>query len=228
MSAETPLTLDIGEVALEARLAAGTRPHLWVIAHPLPRYGGTLDNNVVITARDALQARGYATLRFNFRGVGASTGAEANDERDAADLRRVLAELASRPEAAAGLSLAGYSFGAWVALHALAPGDPGAFEAPGASGDPALATAQALMLFSPPVDFLPFADLRLPDLPCLVTAGDQDSFCAPGSLRAWWDAQPPAPAGGRRQLRMLPGGDHFYFGQQAALQAAIADFLDEG
>ncbi len=225
MPAEMPLTIDTGEVALEARLAAGTRPHLWVIAHPLPRYGGTMDNNVVIAAREALQGQGFATVRFNFRGVGASTGVEANDERDAADLRRLLSELTSRPEAAEGLSLAGYSFGAWVALHTLGAEASGVL---GASGDPAPVTPQALMLFSPPVDFLPFADLRLPEVPCLVTAGDEDSFCAPGSLRAWWDAQPPAPAGSPRLLRMLPGGDHFYFGQQAALQAAIADFVTHG
>ena len=45
-----------------------------VVAHPLPIMGGTMDNKVVTTLAKAFVELGYATLRFNFRGVGESGG----------------------------------------------------------------------------------------------------------------------------------------------------------
>src|SRR5215831_10531037 len=62
-----------------------------VVCHPHPRGGGTMNNNVVYRMAKALGDAGAAVLRFNFRGVGASTGTyddgvgEETDARDALD-----------------------------------------------------------------------------------------------------------------------------------------------
>jgi len=88
-----------------------------VICHPHPVHGGTLDNKVVITLVRAFLAIGYRTVRFNFRGVGASQGGwdEGRGEVDDA-----LAVIAHYRDAAHPFMLAGFSFGAYVASQAAA------------------------------------------------------------------------------------------------------------
>src|SRR6202020_1935424 len=78
-------------IAHEAEGAA--QPLYGIVCHPHPLYGGTMDNKVVYTVARALQTSGVATLRFNFRGVGASAGSydegagETQDAAAVADLR---------------------------------------------------------------------------------------------------------------------------------------------
>jgi len=200
---ETALMIDVGDHALEARHQPGAGEQAVVICHPHPQYGGSMDNNVVLAARDALAALGYGTLRFNFRGVGRSGGTHAQGQGEADDLAPVMKELAERE--GAEVHLAGYSYGAWVALRAL-------------QGNLAPAS---LLLFSPPLDFVPFEDLRLPDVDCLITCGDRDEYCAIPSLETWLADQPHP---GRLRRVILPGGDHFYWGQEAALRRAVTEF----
>ena len=71
---EERVTIAGSDVNLEGRLALGDGPGGVVITRPHPMYGGTMDNNVVWTAVQAFQARHWTTLRFNFRGVGLSSG----------------------------------------------------------------------------------------------------------------------------------------------------------
>lgn len=93
-----------------------------VVCHPHPRGGGTMNNNVVYRAAKALVAGGVTALRFNFRGVGTSTGSydegvgEEDDVRAAVDYLR---------EQAPGLPIwiAGFSFGARVGLSVGARSD---------------------------------------------------------------------------------------------------------
>src|SRR5262249_54533328 len=96
-----------GSLCLPAAAPAGV-----VVTHPHPLYGGDMDNPVVTAAVGACAAQGLATLRFNFRGVGASKGAwdEGRGEQD--DVRSALALLGQHLQANARLALAGYSFGA--------------------------------------------------------------------------------------------------------------------
>ena len=50
------------------------RPGFAVVCHPHPLFGGSMTNKVVHTVARSMQEQGLATLRFNFRGVGASEG----------------------------------------------------------------------------------------------------------------------------------------------------------
>src|SRR5688500_15658888 len=125
MITERHVTLDgSAGVALEASLAlpadaiAGV-----VICHPHPLYGGDMDNPLVLDVRDACQRAGLATLRFNFRGTGRSTGRHDNGNGECADVRTAIAALTERLPASSIVALAGYSYGAATAASIASAGD---------------------------------------------------------------------------------------------------------
>jgi alpha/beta superfamily hydrolase len=93
-----------------------------VVCHPHPRGGGTMNNNVVYRAAKALVAGGVTTLRFNFRGVGASTGSYGDGVGEEEDVRAAVDFLRAQ---APGLAIwiAGFSFGARVGLTVAARSD---------------------------------------------------------------------------------------------------------
>jgi alpha/beta superfamily hydrolase len=88
-----------------------------VLCHPHPLHGGSLDNKVVQTLARSLVQLGYTSVRFNFRGIGASQGQwdEGRGEIDDA-----LAVVAAHRVAGLPLVLGGFSFGAYVASQAAA------------------------------------------------------------------------------------------------------------
>ena len=86
-----------------------------VIAHPHPLFGGTMDNKVVQTLARAFVLCGWRAVRFNFRGVGGSAGVHDQGIGELQDLLSVIQDQA--PEGP--LSLAGFSFGAFVTSHAI-------------------------------------------------------------------------------------------------------------
>ena len=119
MSAGSSLDLSAGAGRVEAllKLPEGAPRAAAIVCHPHPLFGGSLHNKVVYQAAAALVDAGFATLRFNFRGVGRSEGKHDGGRGEGEDAVVLLDELASRFP---GLPLlaAGYSFGAWVALRA--------------------------------------------------------------------------------------------------------------
>lgn len=100
--------------SIEGLLRRQSRKAGVVVCHPHPLYGGNMYNNVVSAIEDGYAAQGFTTLIFNFRGVGDSKGEydEGDGEvRDATAAYRVLKE---QLDDDAHITLAGYSFGAWV------------------------------------------------------------------------------------------------------------------
>src|SRR5215468_5661767 len=87
-----------------------------VVCHPHPLYGGTMDNKTVFRLATALNNVGIPALRFNFRGVGLSSGSydEGRGEQD--DIRSALDEMERRFPGVA-LCVAGFSFGAWTGMR---------------------------------------------------------------------------------------------------------------
>jgi alpha/beta superfamily hydrolase len=125
----------------------GTAGKAVVITHPHPLYGGTMSNPVVETIQSAYQQYGYATLRFNFRGVGGSQGNFDNGVGEKDDVRAAIA-YAERMHAAK-IDLAGYSFGAWVnAAVAAAKRTP----------------IHSMVMVSPPVEFMAFENINAVEL----------------------------------------------------------------
>ncbi len=204
------LTFPCGDLSLEgvlhlpvrqAGVPESTPAAAVVVCHPHPQYGGDMENNVVMVACQALVSQGFAALRFNFRGVGASEGAFDQGEGERNDVRAALSYLASLPDVDdERLGLVGYSFGALVAAE-VADSD-----------------LRALALVSPPVAH---ADLRVDwGCPALVLGGNQDQNApASGGLEAIGGASDV-------ELRVVSGADHFWWGFEEELGEALAGFFE--
>ena len=104
------LVTDDGET-LEAELAAADDPHAQVVlCHPHPQHGGTMRSLVISELFRALPGAGVTCLRFDFRGVGASTGAFGDGDGERHDVRAALRHLrAVDPDASPRTSSAGRS-----------------------------------------------------------------------------------------------------------------------
>ena len=191
--------------SLQARLAQAqdARGGL-VVCHPHPLYGGDMDNPVVVRAVEVAMQRGLSTCRFNFRGVGRSSGAHAKGEGEQDDVKAALASLGRRLPAGAPLGLAGYSFGAWVSASVAASGT----------------SLAALCLIAPPLSMFDFATLAGSGCELLIVAGTRDTYCPTAGLAALTDQVPAA------RVETIEGADHFFFGKLFPLGELIRSWTD--
>ena len=143
---EEKITFESGPCRLEGYWQAGAKSNGVVITHPHPLYGGTMNNPVVETVQSAYQQNGYATLRFNFRGVGGSQGNFDNGLGDQDDVRAAI-NLVYPNDAATGFADGDLRGWVWVETIADEVPDegwggrgtgrrPGQGQGPGAAGDP--------------------------------------------------------------------------------------------
>ncbi|MBL8697679.1 MAG: alpha/beta hydrolase [Alphaproteobacteria bacterium] len=109
------------EGRLEGRYtpAKTDRAPVAVLLHPHPQYGGTMHNKVVYTLHQAFLQSGFATLRFNFRGVGRSQGSFARGEGELTDAASALDWIQAYNANASACWIAGFSFGAWIGMQLL-------------------------------------------------------------------------------------------------------------
>ncbi len=191
-----------GGLTLYGRYRPGAGDRGVVVTHPHPLYGGDMNNPVVETVEAAYHRAGYATLRFNFRGVGRSMGQFDDGRGETTDLAAAVNWLAAQGVGA--VSLAGYSFGAWV-MARLA-------DAPH--------VVDHMIMISPPVAFMDFSTVaRLPNL-ALVVTGRLDTFAPPALVKSHLAEWNSACA-----YQELPHADHFYWGQFDELSAVISKFI---
>ena len=200
---EKQVTFRSGNLTLEGLLTnpGGDAPAA-VVCHPHPMYGGSMFNNVVDAILSAMWQLGYATLRFNFRGVGASEGEHDGGLGEADDAAAAMAYLLSQPGVRKdGAVMAGYSFGAMVAVAA-------GYEHP----DVARIVAVALPLS--------MTQPRVPpggSKPLLLISGDHDSYSPVAALTTLREK-----IGKSAQLEIIEGADHFFGGSEAELSRVIA------
>ena len=109
------------EGRLEGRFSPAPRPRAPVamILHPHPQGGGTMNEQITQRLYKTFVNRGFATLRFNFRGVGRSQGEFARGEGELSDAASALDWLQTYNENASACWIAGFSFGAWIAMQLL-------------------------------------------------------------------------------------------------------------
>ena len=192
--------------ALEARVedpAPGVVPGaVGVVCHPHPLHGGTMQNKVVHTLARAMQELGVPTLRFNFRGVGASAGTYGDGIGEVDDALAAIAWARERWRCEA-LWLAGFSFGAAVSLEAARRARPA-----------------ALVSVAPPVGRIIVGHVERPACPWLVVHGEQDELVDAQAVRAWTAAFDPPP-----ELAMLGDATHFFHGRLGELRSRVMAFL---
>jgi alpha/beta superfamily hydrolase len=179
-------------------------PSYGVICHPHPLYGGTMDNKVVTTVARALQETGIPTLRFNFRGVGASAGEFDQGVGETADADAVAAWGAERWPGRS-LVIAGFSFGGYVALRLAQQRLP-----------------RCLITIAPAVQGFA-ASTAVPHCPWLVVQGDADELVDPSGVIDWVNTLDPKP-----RLLVLPGVGHFFHGRLRELRDAVIDAIRSG
>lgn len=162
-----------------------------------------MDNKVVHTLARSLAELGLRTVRFNFRGVGASQGAFAKGIGETEDVVGVAAwvkEIFPDDD----LWLAGFSFGAFMALRATER-----------------LTVSQLVLVAPPVHlYAELGPLTSPQAPVLVLQGETDDVVPIRSVQTWI-----ATLGSAVTLRTFPGVGHFFHGHLNDLHAAILESL---
>jgi len=177
--------------AAPARLAA-------VVCHPHPLFGGTMSNKVVHTVARALRAGGAATLRFNFRGVGASAGVHDGGAGETGDAIAAVSWVRERWPGLP-LVLGGFSFGAAIAIRAAAATRP-----------------DWLICVAPAVDRVDLGTAPLPECDWLIIQGGADEIVAPGTVADWQARRAP-----QARLRLLDGVGHFFHGRLHQLQECI-------
>jgi alpha/beta superfamily hydrolase len=184
------------DVPTEVRMAA-------VVCHPHPLGGGTMHSKVVFRVAQALGEVGMPVLRFNFRGVGRSTGLFDQGRGEADDVRAALDRLATLYPGVP-LCLAGASFGAWVGL-------------PVGCAD---ARVRQIVGVAVPVETLDMVTLARCARPKLIVQGEDDEYGPLPALEHWFAALPEP-----KRLAIVPGADHLFSGHQAELRAAIVAYF---
>ena len=190
-----------------------------VVAAPHPLYGGSMDSPVVAELSWACQGAGYASVRFNWRGVGASGGEPSGDPALAdADYAAALAYL---EETVPGPILAaGYSFGACAAVR-VARNEP-ARAAPRARGAAARAARRGRARWIPRQR--------------AGVVGSDDSFAPTAELTQLLgakDRRSKSRAARRRRaesirIEVIPGADHFFARGLADISRLVRAWLADG
>jgi alpha/beta superfamily hydrolase len=193
---------EAGLIEIAIDTPAGPARGVAVIAHPHPLFGGTMDNKVVQTLARAFTQCGWTAVRFNFRGVGASTGNHDEGRGELQDLLAVVQHAAP----AGPLALAGFSFGAFVTTHAFA-----ALQAEREIASLVLVgTAASRFAVAPvPASF---------HMQTLVIHGETDDTVPLAAVLDW--ARPQA-----LPVTVVPGVGHFFHGQLPLLKSLVVRHL---
>jgi len=188
--------------AIIDRGGEGLEDAVAVICHPHPLYHGTMNNKVVHTIARSVALLGRPAVRFNFRGVGHSAGSYADGVGEALDAKAVVAWSRQRWPAAE-LWLAGFSFGAYVALSIAAAETPA-----------------RLLTVAPPIQRFDMAALDSPGCPWLIIQGAQDELVSASAVEAWAATLKPLP-----ELCLFDDTDHFFHGRLTLLRKVVTEFF---
>lgn len=173
-----------------------------VVCHPHPQHGGTMHNKVAHTLARAFVHLGFSALRFNFRGTERSEGEfdEGLGELDDA-LAAIAWVRAKHP--GRSLWLAGFSFGAAIAIRAAAE-----------------INVDGLVTVAPAVSRFASGLSRQPQCPWLIVQGDEDELVGVDETIDWVNSLQPGP-----ELLILPGAEHFFHGRLIDLRQKVTDFV---
>ena len=208
LTQEKPVNFTGPAGLIEGRLANAAKHsgRALVMLHPHPLYGGSMQNNVADAVILAALRCGFATLRFNFRGVGQSHGQFDHGVGEADDVAAAVAFMALET-GSKDITLAGYSFGASVALTYCHSRDHG---------------VNQLFLVAPPPSLLEQGiTIEIPETKKIIL-GELDEIASPADVRALLTS-----AGQAKLLEIIPGANHLFGGKAAALKAIFEKVLTD-
>ena len=193
---------EAGTIELLRDDPAGEPVGMAFIAHPHPLFGGTMDNKVVQTLARAFVQGGWAAVRFNFRGVGASAGSHDEGRGEAQDMLALVQSVAPHGT----LAIAGFSFGAFVASRVLQ-----SLWGTREIGKVVLVGTAASRF---EVSVIP---AEAHDRTLVIHGEEDDTVPLPAVLQ-WARAQ-------SLPVTVIPGGGHFFHGQLPLLKSLVARHL---
>ncbi len=200
----TLTTSDGEELQAELFMPEAAPRAAMVICHPHPQHGGDMYTPVPAALFRALGDLGMAGVRFNFRGVGRSTGTHDHGKAERLDVAAAIDALAA---AAPGVPLVagGWSFGADVSLAVDDDRIDGWF------------LAAAVLRVVDPAEM----SARTSEAPKRFVIGEVDQFASPDiiepQLESWTNATSVT----------IGGADHFFGGLMAPVVDAFGDFVNE-
>lgn len=175
-----------------------------IVCHPLTTHGGTLHNKVVFRAARGLENANVATLRFNFRGAGASGGSFEGGDGEQDDVLAAI-EWLKKKQGGRKLIVGGFSFGSWVSSRV-------ACEHPDVS---------AIFLIGTPVNKYDFSYLRSCEKPKLFIHGTDDEHGDVSKLEALVQNL------SNSESIIVTGADHFFTRQLEAVEETMRGWAEE-
>ncbi len=183
---------------------------LALLLHPHPQYGGTMNNKVVFNLYQNFARRGFSSLRFNFRGVGRSQGQFDNGQGELSDAASALDWMQSRNPNTNTCWIAGFSFGAWVAMQLM-------MRRPEISG---------FISIAPPASQHDFSFLAPCPASGMIIHGDKDEVVPQSSVDKL--AQKLQKQKNIKiDYRIIEGSDHFFLDHLEPLNEQVNDYLDK-
>ena len=198
------------EGRLEGRYQPASRPRapVAILLQPHPAQG-TMNHPIVMAMYNSFVRRGFATLRFNFRGVGRSQGEFDNGIGDLSDAASALDWLQQFNPEAQITWVAGFSFGAWIGMQLL-------MRRPEIKG---------FISIAPPANMYDFTFLA----PCpssgIIVDGEMDEVVPGASVQKLVDKLKT-----QRHITIdhqtIPGANHFFEHEMGDLMGVVDGYLD--
>lgn len=191
------------EAILDAPYSENPHNAFAVVCHPHPLHGGSMTNKVTHYMAKSFNETGMPVLRFNFRGVGKSQGTFDNAIGEKKDLLAAI-ETMEKLYPSHDLWLAGFSFGAYIALSMAH-----------------ISNARKLITVAPAVHLYDFNQVDLPDCDWLLVQGDNDEI-VPSEQAIQWANQLPSPP----KIEIIEDAGHFFHGRLNDLRDTIKQYLN--
>ncbi|MHA2281093.1 MAG: alpha/beta hydrolase [Promethearchaeota archaeon] len=187
------------EVELFQSISNKEKPII-LICHPHPQYGGNMFNNVVSSVFNALIKNNISCLRFNFRGVGRSTGNHSDGSGELSDVHACIDFLIDERHFKK-IILCGYSYGAAVGCSAVNYSEK----------------IIGYISISFPWGFmgLKYKEMSQTSKPKLFIQGNRDTIPIEENYSFYYDP---------KRKKMIDGADHFYGGYEDQVANEVLDF----
>ena len=197
---------------LEGRYHPSNKPQapLALLLHPHPQHGGTMNNKIIYKLYQTFTKRGFSTLRFNFRGVGRSQGQFDNGLGELSDAASALDWMQTQNPNTRSCWIAGFSFGAWVAMQLM-------MRRPEIDG---------FISIAPPASQHDFSFLAPCPASGMIIHGDKDEVVPQSSVDKL--AQKLQKQKNIKiDYRIVEGSDHFFIHHLDPLNEQVEGYLDK-